>query len=107
MSQTQTTNESKKMANQINVIRTIKNYTEKNIVGQIVDWSPKPGRLVSISYICENGYVAVKNCRDPHLFTTDFFKGGKCVTGQFRSGKISVDWSTKKTAVKSTRMVPR
>jgi hypothetical protein len=87
------------------ITQIIKNFSKFNIVGQLVDWGTQPGRVVSLSYICDNGYVAVQNRRDPHQFTFDFYKDGKNVTQQFRSERLSIDWSTKKDALKSNRCI--
>lgn len=89
----------------LKITHTITNYSLFNIVGQLADWGSKPGRIVSISYVCEDGYVALKNCRDPHQFTTDYFKNGKCVTPLFRAGSKSIDWESKKSSVKTNRCI--
>lgn len=91
----------------LKVTRIILNYAETNILGNLVDWGNKPGRLVSVSYVLEEGYVAVKNTRWPMEHTMEFYKNGKFASQDFRYGTHEVDWTTKKTAPRSNRMVAK
>ncbi len=91
----------------LQVTRIILNYVPTNICGQVCDWGNKPGRLVSVSYVLENGYVAVKNTRWPMEHTMDFYKNGVFASQDFRYGTHEVNWDSKKGAPRSNRMVEK
>lgn len=80
----------------VKITKIVLNYTTKNYFGDVCDWGNKPGRLMSITYVLENGGFAIKNTSWPQQHTMSF-----------KGPKAAIDWSSKVTAPRVVRMIEK